>query len=106
PHITLSPTSGPVTTPVSVTGSGFATGDAGLCSYSQSPATPILFTSVSCTITASGALTGSSFTVANTATPGTYLVQVKGSSGDISGTAAFKVTGASPGSAKITLSPN
>src|SRR5208337_3715971 len=105
---TLNPTSGTAGTPagsaVSVTGAGFNPADAGSCSFLQSPAAPVLFSAappVSCAITSSGQLSGSGFTVATTATPGPYIVSVKGLTGDI-GSATFTVVTSTP---TITLSP-
>src|SRR5208282_5200492 len=84
PTITLSPTGGPSGTGVTVAGTGFSTADAGSClPFIQSPTVPTLFATPACTIASSGQLTGSSFVVASPITPGTYVVSVKGSSGDI-----------------------
>src|SRR5208283_5980749 len=92
-------------TNIGVTGSGFNTGDVGACSFLQSPATPVIFASVSCSIALSGGiaqLSASSFQVATTATPGPYTVSVKGSTGDIA-SKTFLVTTTVP---SLVLTPN
>src|SRR5208282_629150 len=98
PTITLTPNAGAPSTGVTVTGSGFNSADVGSCTSVLSTPTNIV-TASTCSITASGQLTGSSFTVSITATPGTYVVTVKGSSGDIA-SANFVVIGP-----EIALSP-
>ena len=79
PTITLTPNSGPAGITVTVTGSGFAPADAAAaCTFS--PASVAIL--IGCTVTASGSLTGSSFTVGNVAA-GTYTIRVQGSTGDV-----------------------
>src|SRR5208282_866162 len=90
PSLTLTPNSGPVLLGVSMTGSGFNTGDAGACASVLSTPSNIV-AAPTCTITNTGQLITSSFTVSSGASPGIYIVTVKGSTGDFA-TAAFTVT--------------
>ena len=94
PKITLKPTSGPSGTVVTVSGSGFAPGDAGTftyCSSLLSPNSAIISSSASCTFTTKGALLAFSFTVGSVM-PGPYVIQVMGDPvGDV-GQAVFTVT--------------
>src|SRR5208282_57702 len=101
PSIALVPMSGPVSTAVTITGSGFSTGDAGACTSVLSTPTNIV-AAPTCTITNTGQLITSSFTVSSGASPGIYIVTVKGSTGDFA-TAAFTVT---LNTATLVLTPN
>jgi hypothetical protein len=97
---TLTPNSGPVATPVAVTGSGFASTDTcGTVMVSSSP--PGLISSFACSSFSGGSLTAS-FTVAAGSLPGVYIVTVNGGDGlgDIA-QAIFTVTTSTP---TITLS--
>ena len=103
PKITLKPTSGPSGTVVTVSGSGFAPGDAGTftsCGPLSSPNSAIISSSASCTFTTKGALLAFSFTVGSVAS-GPYVIQVTGDPvGDV-GQKVFTVT-----SPTISLSPS
>lgn len=94
PTIVLSVNSGRAGTVVSVSGSNFATSDAG-CAITSSPSG--LITSPSCILVA-GAMSGS-FTVA-VVSSGNYTVYVTGTSGD-AGHATFRV----PSAPTLTLNP-
>jgi len=87
--ITLSPSSGPPGTVVTVAGSWFASGDT-TCLISSSPSG--LFSSSTCTVSV-GAVSGS-FTVATVAS-GSYMVTVTGSTGDTA-SVVFTVTDVPP----------
>jgi len=101
PTITLVPTSGPVSTVVTVTGSGFNTADAGSCAPITSTPLPDIVTLSSCTISSSGQVTGS-FIVSSTAALGAHTIRVTGSTGDFAQT-TFTVTAPTP---TITVVPN
>ena len=101
--LVLSPTSGPIGTVVSGTGSGFPTDLS--CVLSSSPSG--LFASPSCAISGGGATVG--FTVSSGASPGTYVVIVTGNTGRAA-TATFLVTatplfGLSANPSSIVISP-
>ena len=101
PSIILSPSSGPVSVVVTVTGSGFNTADTG-CTISSSPI-PDITTGPpvsSCTIT-NGQVTGS-FTVTNPAALGAHTIIVTGTPGSDFAQATFTVTPSAP---SISLSP-
>ena len=97
--VSLSPTSGPVGTTVTITGSGFNTGDAG--TYPCVTSTPSsIVTAATCTFSATGSVSGS-FQVAVGSTAGAYTVAITGSTSD-SASAAFTVTSTT---ATISVSP-
>ena len=101
PAISLSPSSGPFTALVTVSGNGFSTGDEGTCTILQTTTSSPnnVVTNPTCTVTSEGQLTGSYFTVGQVAA-GNYVITVQGGMGD-SASAIFKVTNFQP---KIKLS--
>src|SRR5208337_3690248 len=99
PVIALFPASGPDTTIVTISGSGFALTDSA-CTINSSPAG--LFTVSSCTIV-NGKLSATTFTVAATAPLGAYQVTVKGTAAMDTASAQFIVNPFSP---SITLTPS
>jgi len=99
PAISLSPTSGPAGTPITITGSGFSPSDVGTYPCVTSIPSSIV-TAATCTFSASGSVSGS-FKVKNTAVPGVYTVKVTGTPTADSASAQFTVTAAT-----ISLSPN
>ena len=101
--LVLTPTSGPIGTVVSGTGSGFPTDLS--CVLSSSPSG--LFVSPSCAISGGSATVG--FTVSSGAGPGTYVVLVTGNTGR-SASATFVVTatplfGLSVNPSSVVISP-
>jgi len=103
PTISLTPPSGPPSALVTVSGSGFSTSDAGPCTITTtSPTYPIVVTNPTCTVTPTGHLTGSYFTVGQVAT-GAYAIIVQGITGDTA-SRIFTVTGFTP--PLLTLNPN
>ncbi|MGA2789561.1 MAG: hypothetical protein ABSF00_02200 [Candidatus Bathyarchaeia archaeon] len=95
--ISLSPPNGPIATVVTVTGTGFATGDNGLSCEVTSSKSGLISPGFTCTVTA-GDVSGS-FTVGPGIGPGGYTVTVTGSTGD---TASSSFTVLQP---TITLTP-
>src|SRR5208282_743810 len=65
------------------------------CVISQAPAAPVIIGAATCTITPSGQLAPSGFSVATTATPGAYTITVTGTTGDAA-SATFTVTASAP----------
>ena len=116
PSITLNPTRGIVGTVVSVSGSGFAPADvnAGIpactsatAGISSPTSTSIITATTGCAFSATGVLSQAGSTVpftfvVGTVSPGPYVIQVKGSSGDVA-QATFTVTSTAP---SITINPS
>ena len=101
--IGLNPATGPPGTSVKVTNSTrFSSTDAGLCTMSTTPSSPVLISSYICIINPDGGLnTATSFFVSYTTPGGAYMVRVTGPKGDYA-EAAFVATT----SLSVTLTPN
>jgi hypothetical protein len=95
PHIiTPTPNAGPRGSTVSITGSGFAVGDAGACTFTGS--TNLVGATIGCVIGIDGTVTGS-FIVKDTAPAAAYganTIEVDSTVGGDFGTATFTVTAA------------
>jgi hypothetical protein len=95
PHvITPTPSAGPRGSTVSITGSGFAVGDAGACTFTGS--TNLVGATIGCVIGIDGTVTGS-FIVKDTAPAAAYganTIEVDSTVGGDFGTATFTVTAA------------
>ena len=72
PMITLTPSSGPIGAPVSITGSGFATSDVCPVVITSSPS-GLIGALAAWTLMAGGVLSAAGFTVGPGALPGIYL---------------------------------
>ena len=90
PTIALNPASGRAGASVLISGSSFATGDAGPCTITSSPSN--IISSPTCTISASGGVSAS-FTVVAGALAGSYTISVTGTLLD-HGEASFTVPSA------------
>jgi len=103
PAIGLNPATGPPGQTVLVTNStAFSSTDAGLCTMSTTPSSPVLISSYICIINPDGGLNAvTSFFVSSSTPGGGYMVRVTGSSGDYAETAFVATTTRS-----VTLTPN
>jgi len=101
PQMTLTPSNGPSSTPVSITGSGFSAADAAAACASTLFSSPTnnLMSGLICSINPSTFQMTGSFTVAAGASPGSYTVTYPSSLGAVTATPTFVKTGG------ISLSP-
>ena len=102
PTLTLEPNNGHGGTTVTMTGSGFNTDDsAAPCTALSAPVN--IVTALTCTITSSGQLAVSRFTINGTATSGIYYVTVTGYTDDFA-TTTFNVSSAEQSSQSLSTS--